>query len=52
MDGFFYQEELSKVSINSTTDKLKIDKILKSKGRGKNKHMYVSWKGLPADLTD
>ena len=38
--GTFYQEELQKVQ---TTDIWKVEKILKEKGRGKNKMVYVKW---------
>ena len=44
--GTFYQAELQKVESNEDSLFL-IDKIIKYKGRGKNKLALVSWKGWP-----
>lgn len=43
VEGTFYEKELISVSANNI--EYKINKILKTKGKGKNKKHYVSWKG-------
>ena len=45
--GTFYQAELQKVHADEDSIFL-IDKIIKYKGRGKNRQVLVSWKGWPA----
>lgn len=40
--GNFYQEELQKVNIDKNT-LYKIEKIIQTKGRGKNKKYFVKW---------
>ena len=47
IDGFFYEEELSRVRKDLNEELFAIDKILKTKGAGKNKKYFVSWKGYP-----
>ena len=42
MKGTFYQKELQKANIKKD-DVQKIDKIVKYKGRGKNKQALVHW---------
>ena len=42
---FFYEEELSRVQKDFNTESFQIDKILKTKDKGKNKKYIVSWKG-------
>jgi hypothetical protein len=44
--GTFYQSELQKVDINPDQT-WKVDKILKTRGRGENKQHYVQWKYYP-----
>ena len=47
IDGFFYSEELVRVSRErlSENQKFKIDRIIETKGRGKRKKYLVAWKG-------
>lgn len=47
IDGFFYTEELVRVSSErfSKDRTFKIDTVLDSKGRGKNKKLLIRWKG-------
>lgn len=40
--GTFYQPELQKVDVREE-DTFKIEKILKTRGRGPNKQYYVKW---------
>lgn len=49
IDGEFYTEELSRVGRASPKSKLKVNQILETRGRGKNKRNLVNWKNLPAD---
>ena len=42
MKGSFYQKELQKTNIKRD-DIQKIDKVIKYKGRGKNKQALVHW---------
>ena len=44
--GTFYQKELQKVNV-SNADIFKIEKILKYKGRGKNKRAKICWLNWP-----
>ena len=44
--GTFYQKELQKVNVKNT-DIFKVDKILKYKGRGKNKLAKIRWLNWP-----
>ncbi|XP_055942024.1 uncharacterized protein LOC129972068 [Argiope bruennichi] len=45
--GRFYAEELQKISKRSD-DYWRIEKVLKTKGRGRNKEYYVKWQGFDA----
>lgn len=47
IDGFFYEEEISVVKKNITETEFIIDKIIKSKGKGRHKQYFVSWRGYP-----
>lgn len=50
IDGYFYDEELALVDKRRATDDqqvFEIDRVLDTKGRGKNKQVFVSWKGWP-----
>ena len=40
--GSFYQSELQKIEVRDT-DAFKVEKILKTKGRGHNKQYFVKW---------
>ena len=46
MKGTFYQNELQKANIKRD-DVQKIDKVIKYKGRGKNKEALVHWLNWP-----
>ena len=45
--GSFYQSELQKIEVRDT-DTFKVEKILKTKGRGHNKQYYVKWLHFPS----
>ena len=46
IQGSFYESELQKVDI--TPDQTwKVEKVLKTRGRGQNKQLYVSWRSFP-----
>ena len=45
LSGTFYNEELQKVI--KEDDVYEVEKILKKRGKGKNKEMYVKWLGYP-----
>jgi hypothetical protein len=47
IEGFFYEEELSKVRKNLDTDIFEVEKIIKSSGSGVKKKYLVKWKGYP-----
>ena len=47
IEGFLYEEELFRVQNDLNTESIQIDKILKTKAKGKNKKYFVSWKGYP-----
>lgn len=47
--GTFYQPELQKVDVREE-DTFKIEKILKTRGRGPNKQYYVKWLYWPRKL--
>lgn len=46
IEGTFYEPELQKISFNPDTA-FKIDKIVRTKGKGPSKQMLVKWKGYP-----
>ena len=46
LSGTFYNEELQKVI--KEDDVYEVEKILKKRGKGKNKEVYVKWLGYPA----
>lgn len=46
LDGNFYEAELQKVKFDPNAE-FKIDKIIKSKGKGVSKKVLVSWRGYP-----
>ena len=47
IDGFFYEQELGLVRKNLETEEFQIDRVIRTKGTGSNKQVYVSWKGYP-----
>ena len=46
LSGTFYNEELQKII--KEDDVYEVEKILKSRGKGKNKEVFVKWLGYPA----
>ena len=48
IDGIFYEQELSLIEKNLDGEEFIVDKIIRSKGRGKNKQVLVSWRGYPS----
>ncbi|KAJ8665378.1 hypothetical protein QAD02_007040 [Eretmocerus hayati] len=47
IDGFFYEEELSRVRMDLNSGVFEIDNVLRSRGKGRKKEFFVSWKGYP-----
>lgn len=47
IDGNFYEAELQKVSFKPD-EEFKIDKIIRSEGKGSRKKLLVSWRGYPS----
>ena len=45
--GTFYEKELQKVT-QKNTDLFRIERILKSRGRGKTKEYLINWRGWPS----
>src|SRR5678815_566842 len=43
--GGFYKQEIQKVRFNPVTHEYKIEKILATRGKGKNKQLLVKWRG-------
>jgi len=50
IDGIYYEQELCRVKKNLSDALFEIDKILETKGRGKSKKYFVSWKGYPPNF--
>lgn len=48
IDGIFYEQELSRVDKNLQEEEFIVDRVIKSKGRGDNKQLLVSWCGYPS----
>ena len=48
IDGIYYEQELCPVKKNLSEEVFEIDEILQTKGRGKSKKYFVSWRGYPA----
>lgn len=46
IDGNFYGAELQKIKFDPNAE-FKIDKVIKSKGKGASKKLLVSWRGYP-----
>ena len=47
VEGTFYEPELQRVAFDEDQP-FKIDKVLKTRGRGHNKEYYVKWMNWPA----
>ena len=47
IDGFFYEEELSRVRKDLNSDSFEVEKILKTSGTGRKKKYFIKWKGYP-----
>ena len=45
--GTFYEKELQKIT-QKNTDLFRIERIIKSRGRGKNKEYLINWRGWPS----
>ena len=57
IDGIFYEQELrkffssrrnSRVEKNLEEEPFIVDRVIKSRGRGANKQVLVSWRGYPS----
>ena len=46
IDTFFYEEELCRVNKNLTTEHFDVEKILKTRGKGRKKQFFVKWKNF------
>ncbi|XP_020298734.1 uncharacterized protein LOC109862969 [Pseudomyrmex gracilis] len=44
-DGIFYEQELAPVVKNLQEETFIVDRVIKSKGRGRNRQLLVSWQG-------
>lgn len=47
IDGIFYEQELSRIEKDLQKEEFIVDRVIKSKGRGANKQLLVSWQGYP-----
>ncbi|KAJ8685931.1 hypothetical protein QAD02_021724 [Eretmocerus hayati] len=47
IDGFSYEEELSRVRKDLRTEAFEVDEILKTSGHGDKRRYFVSWKEYP-----
>ena len=48
IDGIFYEQELGRVDKNLQEEEFIVDRVIKSRGRGANKQLLVSWRGYPS----
>ena len=48
IEGFFYEQELSRVRKDLNSETFEIEAILKEAGRGSSKKYFVKWKGYPS----
>lgn len=48
IDGIFYEQELTSVNKDLQGEEFIIERVIKSRGRGRNKEYFVSWQGYPA----
>lgn len=46
IDTFFYEAELCKVNKNLNTEDFDVEKILKTRGKGRKKQYFVKWKNF------
>lgn len=47
IDGIFYEQELARVEKNLQEEEFIVERVIKSRGRGVNKQLLVSWQGYP-----
>ena len=47
IEGFFYEQELSRVRKDLDRETFEIETILKEAGKGPSKRYFVKWKGYP-----
>lgn len=48
IDGIFYEAEIARVEKNLREEEFIVDHVIRSKGRGNNKELLVSWRGYPS----
>lgn len=48
IDGIFYEQELGRVEKALEEEEFIVDRVIKSRGRGANKQLLVSWRGYPS----
>lgn len=48
IDGIFYEQELAHVIKDLREGEFIVDRVIKTKGRGNNKQLLVSWRGYPS----
>uniref|UniRef100_A0A6V7KS66 Chromo domain-containing protein n=1 Tax=Bracon brevicornis TaxID=1563983 RepID=A0A6V7KS66_9HYME len=48
IDGYFYEEKLTLVNKNIENEAYEIEQVLKTRGKGKNRQVFVKWVGYPA----
>ncbi|KAL6417047.1 hypothetical protein ACFW04_013035 [Cataglyphis niger] len=48
IDGFFYEQELAPVIKDLQREEFIVERVIKSRGRGNNKQLLVSWQGYPS----
>lgn len=48
IDGIFYEQELAPVIKDLQGEEFIVERVIKSKGRGNNKQLLVSWQGYPS----
>ena len=48
IDGIFYEQELARVEKNLDEEQFIVDRMIKTRGRGANKQVLVSWRGYPS----
>ncbi|XP_039309108.1 uncharacterized protein LOC105199763 [Solenopsis invicta] len=48
IDGIFYEQELARIEKNLQEEEYIVDRVIRSKGRGANRQLLVSWRGYPS----
>lgn len=48
IDGIFYEQELARVEKNLQEEEFIVERVIRSRGRGNNKQVLVSWRGYPS----